>query len=180
MKPYVFKCKIQMIKTHPIIRLPEEVSQALPSKGMVMGRIEILGFEVVLPLEPDGRGGHWLELSPEAMSHIDKSYESQPTGDILIQLSVENDWLRPDLPQDLHHALVHHHVTQSWQTLTPKAQWQWLRWIRFTQNPDTRSKRIMTTCSMLSSGKRRPCCFDQTRCTVTAVSKSGILLEPTD
>ncbi|WP_459848911.1 YdeI/OmpD-associated family protein [Fusibacter bizertensis] len=62
-----------------------------------------------------------------------------------------------------------------WDGLTVKARWEWVRWIQFTKNPDTRSRRIEVTFSKLKAGKKRPCCFDLTRCTVTEVSNNGIL-----
>lgn len=174
MKPYRFNGQIQNVNGHHIIRLPEDISQSLPSRGMVMAQLQVHDLEFVIPLEPDGQGGHWFELDSETLENLDLTLSTCET--LAFSIEAQKDWTSPALAQDIHQAFVHHHVLKTWTTLTPKAQWQWVRWIRFTKNPDTRLKRIMTACSMLSSGKKRPCCFDQTRCTVTDVSKSGVLL----
>ena len=62
-----------------------------------------------------------------------------------------------------------------WNSLTTKARWEWLRWIRSTKNLDTRQKRINVACDKLQKGDKRPCCFDASRCTIPEVSKSGVL-----
>lgn len=174
MKPYRFNGQIQKVNGHHIIRLPEEISQSLPSRGMVMANIQVHDLELVIALEPDGQGGHWFELDSQRLENLDHAFSTCET--LAFTIKPQKDWTSPTLAQDIHQAFVHHHVLKTWKALTPKAQWQWVRWIRSTKNPDTRQKRIVTACSMLSSGKKRPCCFDQTRCTVTDVSKSGVLL----
>ena len=88
----------------------------------------------------------------------------------------ETKWFKPQIPLDFIASLEDENLLDAWNLLTTKAQWEWIRWIRFTKNEVTRQKRIKTACSMLQSGKKRPCCFDQTRCTQTHVCNSGVLL----
>lgn len=156
-----------------IIHIPHEVSEAFPSRGMVMARGKIGDFPINMPLEPDGKGSHWL-LVDEYL------YEKLGVDDnemVTVELELLDDWYEPDVPNDLFKALQSFDLLSTWLSLTTKARWEWIRWIRFTNNPDTRKKRINVTCSKLESGKRRPCCFDLSRCTDTSVSKNGVLLD---
>lgn len=92
-------------------------------------------------------------------------------------IEVTKDWPEPDIPQDIATALDIHELMAVWQSVTVKARWEWIRFIRSTKNPKTRLSRIATACDMLSQGKKRPCCFDHSRCTITDISKNGILLD---
>ncbi len=162
---------LQEINNHKIIRFPKEISDQLPSRGMVMieGTLNQIVFQAAL--EPDGLGSHWFELDEKLIDDAALS-----TGGLVeLEISVLENWYEPVLPKDLEVALKVSELLDLWEGLTVKARWEWVRWIRFTKNPDTRSKRIEVTCSKLDSGKKRPCCFDLTRCTVTDVSYNGVL-----
>ncbi|WP_283407500.1 YdeI/OmpD-associated family protein [Anoxynatronum buryatiense] len=167
-----FNAEICKINTWHILRIPANVSQQLPSRGMVMIQGTLNGFPFKIPLEPDGAGSHWFRtdhLLPNA---------AQLNVDDAVSLVIEpmKDWLEPEVPPDLQQAIRSGEVENQWNIITTKARWEWIRWIRFSNNPATRKKRIKTACAMLKTGKKRPCCFDQSRCTETAVSKNGILL----
>jgi len=100
------------------------------------------------------------------------------TGEtVSIQIEPVNDWIDPVIPEDIMDAVIKAGLLNHWNSLTVKARWEWLRWIRSTKNPATRSKRIEVACSKMQKGDKRPCCFDGTRCTITEVSKSGVLLD---
>lgn len=172
MSMLTFSGEIQLINEIPIIRIPLEISMNLPSRGMVMveGTIEDQAFWG--PLEPDGAGSHWYQIPDELF----KQAKSQGWNQIQVQLSNLDTWIEPLIPADLEAALIKAAVLDEWNQVTTKAKWEWIRWIRFTNQIETRNKRIAITCSKLSSGKKRPCCFDQSRCTITSVSKSGVLL----
>lgn len=167
-----FESKIQQIQQHVLVLLPKEISQKLPSRGMLMGRISFLDLDITVPLEPDGNQSHWFEIDPLNLS------STQLAPDCLIPFTLEllDDWEEPIIPRDLMDALTYHHLVDTWDCLSVKARWDWIRWIQFTKNPDTRNKRIQVTCSKLNKGEKRPCCFDRSRCTITAVSKSGKLI----
>lgn len=48
---------------------------------------------------------------------------------------------------------------ETWEAITPLARNEWLCWIEDAKKDETRSRRIERTCSGLSQGKRRPCCW---------------------
>lgn len=156
-----------------IIRIPLNSSEKLPSRGMVMieGTIKEVAF--IAPLEPDGKGSHWLEVSDLPIGEAELM-----TGEtVSMQIEPVNDWVEPEIPKDIMDAVIETGLLNQWNSLTVKARWEWLRWIRSTKNPATRCKRIEVACFKLQKGDKRPCCFDGTRCTITEVSKSGVLLD---
>lgn len=168
-----FSEKIINVGGNRIVHIPLEVSKAFPSRGMVMGRGTVGGFPVDLALEPDGKGSHWFMVSESLFAALGADENEMVT----VALDILDEWYEPDVPNDLYQALESADLVDTWLSLTTKARWEWIRWIRFTNNPDTRKKRIDVTCSKLESGKRRPCCFDLSRCTDTSVSKNGVLLD---
>lgn len=162
---------LQEINNHKIIRFPKEISEQLPSRGMVMieGTLNQIVFQAAL--EPDGLGSHWFELDDKLIDDAALS-----TGGLVkFEISVLDNWYEPVVPKDLEVALKSSELLDLWDGLTVRARWEWIRWIQFTKNPDTRNRRIEVTCSKLDNGKKRPCCFDLTRCTVTEVSNNGVL-----
>ncbi|OGH16683.1 MAG: hypothetical protein A3I54_02465 [Candidatus Levybacteria bacterium RIFCSPLOWO2_02_FULL_41_11] len=67
----------------------------------------------------------------------------------------------PRVPADLQKALaaVPPLVEVVWKSLTPLARWDFIIWIDAAKQLETRKRRIEKACSMLTAGKRRPCCF---------------------
>lgn len=168
-----FEANLSEVEGLTVIKLPINSSRQLTSRGMVMvkGTINKVGFKA--PLEPDGKGSHWLEISADLRKEIGKNM-----GDVLaLRIEQTNEWIEPDIPGDILSAITDQEVLTQWNALTPKSRWEWLRWIRSTLNPVTRNKRIHVACSKLQQGDENPCCFDTTRCTVPEVSKSGVLLD---
>lgn len=169
----VFQEKLLKIGLRQIIRIPLNSSKKLPSRGMVMvqGTINDIAFRA--PLEPDGKGSHWLEVTPLLSEELGVSIGEN------VSLNIEplDEWIEPNIPEDIMNAIIKADVLDQWSSITIKAQWDWIRWIRSTKNPETRNKRIDVACSKLQKGDKNPCCFDRTRCTATDVSKSGILLD---
>lgn len=167
-----FKAELLQLKDWKIIRLPDAISSKLSSRGMLMAKVSIKDTDFKTPLKPDGMGGHWFRLNESLCEQLDL----QAGNTISLSITLLDTWVDPEIPKDLSEALDSSKVRNLWDSLTPKARWEWIRWIRFTENPQTRQKRIKTACSMLESGKKRPCCFDHSRCTDTYVSKQGILM----
>ena len=164
-----FKAKPYKLESWNIARIPDDVSKQLPSRGIVMvkGTLNDDPFKAVL--EPDGWGSHWLSIDKK---FIGKSIE--------VAIEPTKDWIEPEIPQDIASALKANTTAhETWQKTTPQAHWEWIRWIRATNNSETRQRRIEVACSKLKSGMRRPCCFNASACTVAEVSKNGALLEPT-
>lgn len=169
-----FTAPILEINQRYIIHLPEAVSNTLPSRGMLMAEGTLSEEPLLAVLEPDGYGSHWF-----AIEHPQNDKDGIEVGSsVTIELTPLDDWVSPSVPDDMHTALVAEELMDLWQRLTVKAQWEWLRWVRSTKSSDTRAKRIRTMQSMLSEGKKRPCCFNSSQCTVVDVSKSGKLLLP--
>lgn len=66
----------------------------------------------------------------------------------------------PKVPRDLKKALAATPLVQAvWKSLTPLARWDFIIWINQTKDPQTRKRRIEKALSLLTAGKRRPCCF---------------------
>ncbi len=168
-----FDAKLAEINGVHILHFPKEVSETLPSRGMVMVKGTINQLPIQMVLEPDGKGSHWFLVNDD----LYQSLQVEKNKNVSIAFEPLDTWHEPEVPNDLYIALKSESLLETWLTLTLKARWEWIRWIRFTNNPDTRSNRIAVTCSKLNAGKRRPCCFDQTRCTDTRVSKNGVLLD---
>jgi hypothetical protein len=100
-------------------------------------------------------------------------------GAIKMEFGQSKAWPEPDVPADFKKALSSDKQAKAlWVEITPMARWDWLRWIRSTNNPQTRSRRIEVALSKLKADKRRPCCVNRNLCTEPEVSKNGILIEP--
>jgi hypothetical protein len=159
-----------------ILRLPESASAKLPSRGMTLVEGTINDFRAKIVLEPDGKGSHWFRIDSDLLEAAGIG-----AGDV-VAMAVEpsKEWPEPEVPADLNKALASDkQANDLWVKITPMARWDWLRWIRATNNRETRSHRIEVAISKLRSGERRPCCFNRNQCTEPEVSKSGILIEPT-
>lgn len=166
-----FQGQVQEIRGRMIVRLPEEASAALPSRGQVAVTGTIDGHDVETVLEPDGERGHWLALDalPEHLA-LDE-------GDA-VDVAVEpTAWPEPEVPADLEAALADApDIAEVWTDITPMARWEWVRWVNATKNPQTRERRVDVSISKMRSGKRRPCCFDLASCTDPELSKNGKLV----
>ncbi len=168
---------ITSVSDQLIARLPADASAELPSRGQVAvtGTIDDHAFETVV--EPDGRRGHWLKLA---------NLKPKPRGpeagqQVTITLTACSEWPEPTVPDDLQGALdAAPDLAELWETITPMARWEWVRWVRATRNPATRAKRVDVGISKMRSGKRRPCCFDLAGCTDPELSRSGKLIETED
>lgn len=66
----------------------------------------------------------------------------------------------PKGPADLSKALAANPLVETvWKSLTPLARWDFIIWIQQPKQLETRKLRIKKALSMLTAGKRRPCCF---------------------
>ena len=64
------------------------------------------------------------------------------------------------LPTDLRKALAAAPKAKAqWSDLTPIARRDFISWIDSAKQQETRRRRIERACSMLTAGKRRPCCY---------------------
>lgn len=64
------------------------------------------------------------------------------------------------IPTDLKKALnTSSKVKTLWDSLTPIAHRDFIRWVETSGKPETRKIRIQKTISKILSGHRRPCCY---------------------
>ena len=138
--------------------LPADASAKLPTRSMttVDGTLEGHAFRATL--EPDGRGSHWLKVG-----RVLREAAGVALGDtvtlVIMPVAVEPE---PRVPADLRKALAAAPAARvEWSSLTPVARRDWIHWITSGKKAETRERRIANTCDMLSSGKRRACCFDR-------------------
>ena len=159
-----------------ILRLPESASAKLPSRGMTLIEGTINGFRSKIVLEPDGKGSHWFRVD----SGLRKAADIEAGSSVTMEVEPSKEWPEPEVPADLNEALASDPEANAlWMKITPMARWDWLRWIRATNNRETRQRRIEVALSKLNAGERRPCCFNRNQCTEPEVSKNGVLIEPT-
>lgn len=176
-----FETKLFKINDWIILRLPEDASAQLPSRGMTMvkGTLNNTPFKTLL--EPDGKYGpglipsHWFAPSEKLLEDAHAT-----VGDtVKVELEPTKEWIEPEVPKDLEDALkTSKKAEELWNDITPLARWDWIRWIRAVKTPETRQKHIEVALDKLNKGMRRPCCFNRNLCSEPAVSKNWQLLEP--
>lgn len=171
-----FEAKLFKIGSWTLIRLPKNASMKLPSRGMAMIEGNLNGFHFQVSLEPDGKGGHWFKADKALLQSANAA-----AGDtVTLAIKPTKEWLEPEVPEDLQNALTLAPQAHTlWMDITPNARWDWIRWIRFTKQPETRKRRIETACAKLKAGMRRPCCFNRNLCSEPYVSNNGVLFELT-
>jgi hypothetical protein len=169
-----FEAQVQGTGGSTILRLPDDASAKLPSRGQVAVRGAMNGHAFQTVLEPDGRRGHWLKVDKKLRQAL-----ALREGDtVTLEVEPTKDWPEPDMPEDFQTALAGApDIAEAWKSITPMARWEWVRWINATKNRETRERRIEVGISKLQSGKRRPCCFDLAACTDPDLSKNGMLVE---
>ena len=177
-----FEAKLVTINSWTILRLPQDASVKLPSRGMTMVKGTINGFPFKTLLEPDGvyapgkKPSHWFR--PDKKLLDDANAEAGDT--VQVSLEPTKEWIEPEVPDDLQKALSTSPKAEAlWKEITPMARWDWIRWIRAVKTSETREKHIRVALDKLNKGMRRPCCFNRNLCSEPAVSHNWILLDPT-
>ncbi|SJM52970.1 YdeI/OmpD-associated family protein [Gulosibacter sp. 10] len=171
-EPIRFRGRLERIGDRSLVRLPEDASAALPSRGQVAASAVVQDRPFATVVEPDGRRGHWLRID-EALGA-----ELETGAAVAVELRPADAWPEPELAEDFRAALdAAPDVLPLWEDITPMARWEWMRWVGATKNPATRARRVEVGIDKLRSGKRRPCCFDLSSCTDPEVAKSGKLIE---
>lgn len=177
-----FEAELFKINSWTILRLPEEASAKLPSRGMTMVSGTMNGVPFKTMLEPDGRyapgqqSSHWFSPDQKLLD------DTGATAGDSVEISMEpsKEWIEPEVPEDLKKALSASPKAEAlWEDITPLARWDWIRWIRAVKTPETRQKHIEVALDKLNKGMRRPCCFNRNLCSEPSVSKNWALLEPT-
>jgi hypothetical protein len=139
--------------------LPKNASAKLPTRSMTAVEGTINGVAFQATLEPDGQKSHWLRIDRKLAEAA-----GADAGDIVtLEIAPAAEEPEPQLPADLRKALASAapKARALWSDITPIARRDWIHWITSAKQPETRTRRIKNACSMLSAGKRRPCCFDR-------------------
>ena len=173
--PIRFDAAVSTIDRWTIVRLPEQASKHLPSHGQVAVTGTINGHAFQTVVEPDGTFGHWIKVEAK----LEKAAALKTGDKATVEIAPRKEWPEPPVPADLKAALAvaPSNIQELWRQITPMARWEWVRWVNETKNPDTRKRRVDVTISKLSSGKRRPCCFNLAACTDPDLAKNGKLVE---
>ncbi|MBA3594076.1 MAG: DUF1905 domain-containing protein [Polaromonas sp.] len=137
--------------------LPKTASEKLPRRGRTSVEGTINGHPFRATLEPDGQLSHWLKVDKTLLEA-----SGAVTGDMVtLELSSVAKEPEPDLPQDFRQALASTpDAKATWDATTTLARIDWVHWIESAKQAKTRQSRISDACDMLSSGKKRVCCFD--------------------
>ena len=129
-----------------ILRLPESASARLPSRGMTLVEGTINGFRSKIVLEPDGKGSHWFR----ADAGLRKAVGIDTGGTVMMAIEPSKEWPEPEVPADVDKALASDPQANTlWVNITTMARWDWLRWIRATNNRKTRGRRVEVVLSKL-------------------------------
>lgn len=138
--------------------LPKSVSETLPRRGRTSVEGVINGCPFQATLDPDGQLSHWLKVSDELREAAGARIGELVTVD-LSPATIEPE---PQLPDDLKEALTASLAAwAAWDDTTTVARVDWIHWLDSAKQARTRRSRVVTACDMLSSGKKRICCFDQ-------------------
>ncbi|MBA3723757.1 MAG: DUF1905 domain-containing protein [Candidatus Levybacteria bacterium] len=180
--PICFEAKLFKINSWTILRLPEDASAQLPSRGMTMvsGTLNDIPFKTLL--EPDGvyspdqRPSHWFRPDEKLLGAAKAA-----VGDtVQVSLQPTKEWIEPEVPEDVTKALASSPKAKAlWDDITPMARWDWIRWIRAVKTSETRQKHLDVMLDKLNKDMRRPCCFNRSLCSEPYISKNWVLLEPT-
>lgn len=181
MQAISFETKLYKIGDWTILRLPENASEKLPTRGMLMVKGTVNGEPFRALLEPDGRYGpglkpsHWFSPDKKLLS----AAQTKAGDTVKVSLEPTKEWIEPEVPADLKKALsVSPKAQDLWNDITPLARWDWIRWIRAVKTEETRKKHIEVALDKLNKGMRRPCCFNRNLCSEPSVSHNWVLREP--
>lgn len=177
-----FETKLFDINGWTILKLPEEASAQLPSRGMSMVAGKFNNIEFKTLLEPDGTYGpglkpsHWFRPDQTLLKKAGVN-----AGDkVQVSLEPTKEWIEPEVPEDVEKALKSSQKAEDlWNDITPMARWDWIRWVRAVKTAETREKHLGVMLDKLHKGMRRPCCFNRNLCSEPHVSKNWRLLAPT-
>lgn len=137
--------------------LPADASERLPRRGRTTVDATLDGHAFRVTLEPDGRRSHWLRI-PETALEASGVHVGDMTEFRIQSVDPEPE---PAMPSDLAEALAGApDAREVWDATTTIARVDWIHWITSARQAQTREKRIRDACAMLSSGKKRVCCFD--------------------
>ena len=144
--------------TWTFLVLPKQASSRLPTRGVttIEGTLNDRPFRA--NVEPDGEKSHWLKV-PRALR---AAAGAAPGDTVTLEIRPAAEQLEPPVPADLRKALTASPAAaRLWAAITPAARRDWIQWLDSAKQAETRARRVVAACDMLSKGKRRVCCFDR-------------------
>ena len=154
--PIEFKAKVWAAmegKGWTFVTLPKEASAALGARG----RVPIMGTVNGAPFRssafPDGEGSHLIQVNNDMKKGAGLAAGDEAT----FRIERSTDQVAVDVPADLAQALdAHPGAKAQWETITPKAREEWVRWVASAKKAETRAARVEKTCERLATGAKRP------------------------
>lgn len=139
--------------------LPKDASAKLPSRGMTAIEGSLNGEPFQATLEPDGQKSHWLKVNRQ----LSEAGGAEAGDVVTLEIAPMAEEPEPTMPAALGKALAAAapKARAVWSDITPTARRDWIHWITSAKQKETRARRVKNACSMLATGKRRPCCFDR-------------------
>jgi hypothetical protein len=139
--------------------LPKNASARLPTRAMTAIEGAINGYPFQAVLEPDGQKSHWLKVERK----LSKAAGAEAGDEVALEIAPAAEEPEPTVPSYVKKALsaAAPKARAVWSDITPVARRDWIQWITSAKQAETRTRRVKNACSMLASGKRRPCCFDR-------------------
>lgn len=137
--------------------LPKSASDRLPRRGRTSVEGTLNGRPFHATLEPDGRLSHWLKVG----ASLREAAGATIGENVTVKISPIIPEPEPRLPDDLRDALASSPKARAgWEGTTTIARLDWIHWIESAKQAGTRKQRVVNARDMLSSGKKRVCCFD--------------------
>lgn len=161
-KPTIrFSAELTQLKTGPkigpvVVALPKNVSSKIQLAGstIVEGVLNSLPFQT--KLEQNYKGEYFIQVNKSMQNAASKVLEKKVT----IEIMRIGDEAETRVPADLLKALkAAPKAFAVWKGTTAFARRDWIYWMSTGKLAETRKLRIEKACDMLSSGKRRVCCF---------------------
>jgi len=114
----IFETKLLKIGHLQVIRIPLESSKKLPLRGMVMVQGTINNIPFKEPVEPDGKGSHWIEVS----TSLSKEAKASVNETVFLEIEPSDEWIEPAIPSDIMNAIIKSDVSNQWNSVTIKAK----------------------------------------------------------
>lgn len=133
-----------------MLAIPSDFYEKLPEGATALEGV-VNHFPFRAPISPEG-----LELTPTL-----KEAAKLETGDATeVEVTRIGDEAEVRVPSDFRSALGKApDAYEQWKNTTTKARRDWILWMLTAKLEKTRQTRIANGCDMLSSGKKRVCCF---------------------
>jgi hypothetical protein len=141
------------------LNLPKDASDRVPTRSMHSVEGTMNGFAFQATLQPDGAGGHWLQID----QRLREGAGAEVGDEVAVEIVSQETEPEPEVPGDFQAALdaANAKARATWSETTAIARRDWISWMTTGKRAETRPLRIGKAIDMLSKGKRRICCYDR-------------------